>query len=113
MYANAMKDRLYCEAVDAPLRRRAQTVMHKMLIALTKLLAPMIVFTADEAWEQINHKPTQDAPLASVHMATLPKPTGETVSQTQRDEWKELLALRDQALLQLDALKKEAGMNKA
>ena len=44
---------------------------------------------------------------------TLPKPSGRTVSQEQRDEWKQLLALRDQALLQLDALKKEAGMNKA
>ena len=31
----------------------------------------------------------------------------------QRDEWKQLLALRDQGLMQLDALKKEAGMNKA
>ncbi|HEY8750445.1 MAG TPA: isoleucine--tRNA ligase [Tepidisphaeraceae bacterium] len=113
IYGNALKDRLYCDYPAAPLRRRAQTVMHRMLIALTKLLAPMIVFTADEAWEQINHKPAQDAALASVHMATLPKPSGETVSQAQRDEWKELLALRDQALLRLDALKKEAGMNKA
>jgi len=46
-------------------------------------------------------------------MATLPKPSGRAISQEQRDQWKQLLALRDQALLQLDALKKEAGMNKA
>ena len=50
IYGNAMKDRLYCEAADSPIRRRCQTVMHKLALALSKLLAPMIVFTADEAW---------------------------------------------------------------
>ena len=87
--------------------------MHKMLIALTKLLAPMLVFTADEAWEHIAHKPAAEAVLPSVHLAMLPKPSGQAVSPEQRDEWKQLLALRDQGLMQLDALKKEAGMNKA
>src|SRR5258708_14835866 len=87
--------------------------MHGMLIALTKLLAPMIVFTADEAWEHISHKPDEDAGLPSVHLARLPEPSGAVVSEEQREEWRQLLALRDQALLQLDALKKEAGMNKA
>src|SRR4029079_14582032 len=100
VYGNAMKDRLYCESPDSPLRRRSQFVMHQMLLALTKLLAPMIVFTADEAWEQITHKPAGETDLPSVHMATLPKPSGRAVSQEQRDEWKQLLALRDQALLQ-------------
>ena len=60
VYGNAMKDRLYCEAPNAPLRRRAQTVMHRMAIVLTKLLAPMLVFTADEAWQYIEHKPAGD-----------------------------------------------------
>src|SRR5690606_21067547 len=40
VYGNAMKDRLYCEAPDSSLRRRCQTVMHRMAVALTKLLAP-------------------------------------------------------------------------
>ena len=113
IYANAMKDRLYCELPDAPLRRRCQTVLHRMIVALTKLLAPMIVFTADEAWEQITHKPEGEQDLPSVHLALLPKPSGIQVSQEQRAEWQRLLELRSEALLQLDALKKEAGLNKA
>jgi isoleucyl-tRNA synthetase len=87
--------------------------MHKMLITLTKLLAPMIVFTADEAWEHIPHKPGADADLPSVHLAVLPKPSGVEVSPEQREEWKLLMDLRDQGLGQLDALKKQAGLNKA
>ncbi len=113
VYGNAMKDRLYCESPNSPVRRRTQTVMYRMIIALTKLLAPMIVFTADEAWEYIQHKPKDDAECASVHLALLPQPSGQTVSDQQREEWKLLMDLRDQGLAQLDTLKKEAGLNKA
>jgi isoleucyl-tRNA synthetase len=113
VYGNAMKDRLYCEAPNSPLRRRAQTVMYRMAVALTKLLAPMVVFTADEAWEHIAHKPSGEESLPSVHLALLPKPFGEEPSDDQKAEWKRLFELRDDALLQLDALKKEVGLNKA
>jgi isoleucyl-tRNA synthetase len=113
IYGNAMKDRLYCEAPSSPLRRRCQTVMHRMAVALTKLLAPMIVFTADEAWEHIEHKPAEDRELASVHLALLPQPAGVDVGEDQLAEWSRLMELRDSALAQLDALKKEVGLNKA
>jgi isoleucyl-tRNA synthetase len=113
IYGNAMKDRLYCDPPNSPLRRRAQTVMHRMVLALTKLLAPMIVFTADETWGFITHKPQAERDLPSVHLALLPEPSGVQVSDEQREEWKLLMDLRNDALMQLDALKKEAGMNKA
>ena len=104
VYGSAMKDRLYCEAPDAPLRRRCQTVMHRMALALTKLLAPMIVFTADEAWEHLRAKAGDDANLESVHLAKLPRPSGAEPSEEQAAEWKLLMDLRDQAMLQVDPL---------
>lgn len=113
IYGNAMKDRLYCEAPASPLRRRCQTVMHKMVVALTKLLAPMIVFTADETWEHIQHKAAGEADLCSVHLAMLPKPSGRPANDQQRAEWDMVMKLRDDALQQLDALKKQVGLNKA
>jgi isoleucyl-tRNA synthetase len=113
IYGNAMKDRLYCEAPNSPLRRRAQTVMYHMAVALTKLLAPMVVFTADEAWEHITHKPAGEEALSSVHLALLPKPFGKEPTEEQKAEWKRLFELRDSALLQLDVMKKEIGLNKA
>jgi isoleucyl-tRNA synthetase len=112
IYGNAMKDRLYCELPDAPLRRRAQTVMHRIVIALTKLLAPMIPFTSDEAWQYIPHRLGDEATMDSVHLALFPQPAGEA-DEVQAEEWKVLMQLRDEALLQLDALKKTGGMNKA
>ena len=113
VYGNAMKDRLYCEAPDSPLRRRCQTVMHRMVLALTKLLAPILVFTADEAWEHITHKPAEEAGLPSVHLALLPEPSAPRPSEEQRLEWKMLMDLRDQALSQLDKLKTQVGKYKA
>ena len=113
VYGNAMKDRLYCEKPDAPLRRRSQTVMYKLADALTKLLAPMIVFTADEAWSHLPHKPIAEADLASVHLALLPETSGQTISDQVRADWDLLMQLRDSALGQLDDLKKTVGLNKA
>jgi isoleucyl-tRNA synthetase len=104
LYGNAMKDRLYCEVPNAPLRRRCQTVMHRMAIALIKLLAPMIVFTADEAWEYIQHRPAEESDCQSVHLTQLPKASANQPTDEQREEWRLLMELRDQAMLQIDVL---------
>ena len=72
----------------------------------------MLVFTADEAWEHLK-RTADEANVDSVHMALLPAPAGREPTDAQREEWRLLFELRDSALLQLDALKKEAGLNKA
>ena len=109
MYGNSMKDRLYCEAPDAPLRRRSQTAMYRIVNALTKLLSPMLVFTADEAWCTIPHRAGEEAELPSVHMTLLPTPANAPTSAT----WPVLLKLRESALSKLDELKKSVGLNKS
>jgi isoleucyl-tRNA synthetase len=86
--------------------------MHRMADALVRLLAPMLVFTADEAWEHLRRS-GRDAGLDSVHLALLPSASGCESGESQRAEWRLLFELRNAALLQLDALKKEAGLNKA
>ncbi|MFN4242001.1 MAG: isoleucine--tRNA ligase [Tepidisphaerales bacterium] len=115
VYANAMKDRLYCEAPDSPLRRRCQLVLWRMADVLVRLLAPMIVFTADEAWEVLPRcgGDRGDGGLDSVHLARLPEPLLAEVPAQQQAEWQQLMKLRDDALLQLDQLKKSVGLNKA
>jgi isoleucyl-tRNA synthetase len=89
--------------------------MHNVVVALTKLLAPMLVFTADEAWEHIPHKSHEDARAESVHLALLPTSHRfeSPLTEAQEQEYRLIMELRDQALLQLDRLKKEAGLNKA
>jgi isoleucyl-tRNA synthetase len=113
IYGNAMKDRLYCEAADSPLRRKCQTVMYKIASALTRLLAPIVVFTADEAWNHLPCKPQEEADLGSVHMTLLPEVSGESPSDGLAADWPLLMQLRDSGLGQLDELKKQVGLNKA
>jgi isoleucyl-tRNA synthetase len=107
-----MKDRLYCESADSPLRRRCQRVMYRMADALIRLLAPILVFTADEAWEHLPHKSGEDARAESVHLLGLPK-SDFTASEADKSRWALLREARDQATAQLDVLKKSVGLNKA
>ncbi len=78
--------------------------MHRIAIALTKLLAPMLVFTADEAWEYIQHRPPEESDCQSVHLTQLPKASASQPSDEQKEEWRLLMELRDQAMLQIDVL---------
>ena len=50
-YLDIIKDRLYCEKVDAPTRRAAQTAMYLILDTLTRMVAPILSYTAEEIWQ--------------------------------------------------------------
>jgi isoleucyl-tRNA synthetase len=50
LYIDITKDRMYCDAADSPRRRATQRVMHEIFGALCRLLAPILAFTAEEAW---------------------------------------------------------------
>src|SRR5436189_5359590 len=53
VYLDILKDRLYCEAAADPRRRSAQTVLWQIVSDMTRLIAPILPFTADEAWSYI------------------------------------------------------------
>ena len=50
LYVDITKDRMYCDAPDSPRRRATQAAMREIFDALSRLLAPVLVFTAEEAW---------------------------------------------------------------
>lgn len=50
IYFDIRKDSLYCDAITATRRRAARTVMDHLFHCLVKWLAPILVFTAEEAW---------------------------------------------------------------
>jgi isoleucyl-tRNA synthetase len=52
-YFEIIKDRLYCDALDSPRRRSCRQACWELAQGLCTLLAPVMSFTADEAWEQI------------------------------------------------------------
>ena len=50
-YFEIRKDRLYCDALDSVERRACRTVMNEVFNRLTAWLAPILCFTAEEAWQ--------------------------------------------------------------
>jgi isoleucyl-tRNA synthetase len=51
LYIDITKDRMYCDAPDSPRRRATQAAMHQIFDALCRLLAPVLAFTSEEAWQ--------------------------------------------------------------
>jgi isoleucyl-tRNA synthetase len=86
LYIDITKDRMYCDATDSARRRATQTVMHEIFDALCRLLAPILAFTAEEAWRH------SDAARGSVHLQEFPEPQGRGKEASTQVE--ELLRLR-------------------
>jgi isoleucyl-tRNA synthetase len=87
LYIDITKDRMYCDAPDSPRRRATQMAMHEIFGALCRLLAPILAFTAEEAWHHL--VPTR---RDSVHMQELPQPQGRHGEASA--QFGELLRLR-------------------
>lgn len=96
VYLDVLKDRLYCSAPQDPTRRAAQTTLRHLLEALTGLMAPLLVFTADEVWEF--HR----GPEHSVHLTDFPVADPRWRNQAVAEKWERLGALRDEATLALE-----------
>ncbi|MCD6526015.1 MAG: isoleucine--tRNA ligase [Desulfuromonas sp.] len=68
IYLDILKDRVYTSGTTSIERRSAQTAMYRILDALTRLIAPVLSFTADEIWAEM---PGEREP--SVHLAAFPR----------------------------------------
>ena len=87
LYVDITKDRLYCDAADSPRRRATQAVMARVFDALTRLLAPVLAFTADEAWEFFGKK-------TSVHLESFPEADSALIDKMLEERIQKLLDLR-------------------
>ncbi len=88
-YLDVIKDRLYTSAPDDPRRRAAQTACYEIFGALARLLAPILTFTTEEAWQ---HLP--GARAESVHLERFPEASREWLDETLAREWSRLLEVR-------------------
>jgi isoleucyl-tRNA synthetase len=98
LYLDVLKDRLYTFAPDSKGRRSAQTALWHIAEALTRLIAPILSFTADEVWSLLPHV---EGRVANVHLALFPEASSTDVTALQAD-WEKLLTVRDEALKVLE-----------
>ncbi len=89
LYLDVIKDRLYTSAPDDPRRRAAQTVCYEVFGALARLMAPLMTFTAEEAWRYL-----PGARSESVHLERFPEVPLAWLDDTLKQEWDRLLEVR-------------------
>jgi isoleucyl-tRNA synthetase len=99
LYVDITKDRMYCDAPDSPRRRATQFAMHKIFDALCRLLAPVLVFTAEEAWAYAvagvgDAGPPATAATNSIHLQLFPDCQTGASDDVVRQQIEQLLRLR-------------------
>lgn len=105
-YLDYGKDILYIEQRDSHIRRSMQTVLYQILVDMTKLLAPILVHTAEEVWSHTPHVKEE-----SVHLADMPKVV--EVDQALLDKWRTFMNLRDDVNRALETARNEKVIGKS
>ena len=111
-YLDVLKDRMYTFAPTSLERRSAQTVLWQITEALVRLVAPILSFTADEVWEYLPR--SRAARRACIwHCFPSPKEIFSEDPAKLLEEWKQLFAVRDEALRVLEEERQAKRIGKA
>jgi isoleucyl-tRNA synthetase len=89
-YFDIRKDALYCDAPSGDRRRAVRTVLHEILSRLTAWLAPVLVFTAEEAWRARQWVEGE----ASVHLRTYPETPASWRDDALAAKWDKVREIR-------------------
>jgi isoleucyl-tRNA synthetase len=107
IYHDIVKDRLYTDPANSPRRRSTQTALYRLVTGLCQMLAPVLVFTADEAWQFV---PGSKTP--SVHETDW-QPQPLLLAESEIVLWHRLFDLRSRALQDLEKARQAKTIGKA
>ena len=100
LYIDITKDRSYVEAPTSKTRRAVQTAMYTVLSMITRILAPLLTFTADEIWRAMPHVASEDA--RSVLLNDIPTYDESLTFPEIKAHWDHLFELRDDVMKELE-----------
>ncbi|MCX7919866.1 MAG: isoleucine--tRNA ligase [bacterium] len=100
-YLDILKDRLYTSKSESIERRAAQTVLYEIGLAMVKLMAPILSYTAEEIWPFLKQKEP------SVHLTTMPTVNQMYLNQDLEREWAGLIQIRTEVAKALEVARKE------
>jgi isoleucyl-tRNA synthetase len=90
-YLDILKDRLYTYPKDSKERRSGQTALHCLLLGMTRLMAPILSFTAEEIWKYL---PKGSAEEDSVHMSSFAQLEYIDFPENLAGKWERIIALK-------------------
>ena len=103
-YLDVLKDRLYCSGATSLIRKSAQTALFHLLRWTLPLMAPILPFTTEEAWEAM---PPFKGKEESVHLELFPSFKEIWLDPELFDEWESLVSVREKVLKGLEEVREE------
>lgn len=105
LYLDITKDRQYTMQKNSHGRRSSQTAMYHIIEALTRWMAPILSFTADELWDHLPGERNESVFLNTWYQGLTELSSNSLIS---RDEWETIFNVRDEVAIALEA-KRNAG----
>ena len=108
-YLDALKDTLYCAKPNAAERVSAQTAMHKICSVLIRLVAPVLSFTAEEAWKEMLKINSQNNSFPkSVFLTDFPIINSKYILHAEAiEKWEKILKTREETLASNEKLRQD------
>ncbi|MDI3325236.1 isoleucine--tRNA ligase [Pontibacterium granulatum] len=103
-YLDIIKDRQYTAATDGVARRSCQTALYHIVEALTRWVAPILSFTADEILEQIPGEHDESVLLGTWYENLAELPEGEALDV---EFWNQVMAVKTAVNKELEARRNE------
>ena len=107
IYHDVIKDRMYTDAANSARRRSTQTALHRLVSGLCQMLAPILTFTADEAWEFV-----PGTRGSSVHESEF-KQSAIALTADEIGKWDWLKQWREKLLPELEKARQTKTIGKA
>ena len=111
LYIDITKDRVYAEGAASRERRAAQTAMYYIVSAMTRLMAPLLSFTAEEIWQAMPH--TASDKKESIFLNEMPAFDEALTFADVAARFDELFALRDNVMKALEIARAEKRIGKS
>jgi isoleucyl-tRNA synthetase len=102
LYFDILKDRLYVSPARSGARKSAQTALHEILTTLTRLMAPILSFTADEVWGYLPGDSGE-----SVHLRQFPAVREEFIDEGLAERWEKIWQVREYVSKALEGARQE------
>jgi isoleucyl-tRNA synthetase len=103
LYLDVLKDRLYTSRAESRQRRSAQSAMLVILDAMTRLLAPILSFTAEEIWLSL---PPHQGREISVHLTQFPEVNPEYMDVGLAQSWNKMIAIKGEISKAIETARK-------
>ena len=111
LYVDITKDRVYTEKADSKARRCVQTAMYTVVSAMTRLLAPILAFTAEEIWQNMPHLSTDKT--ESVFLNLMPAYEENVAYADVVEQMDRLFVLRDDVMKALEIARADKLIGKS